>query len=101
MPGGLQAGDAGIPAVAELLRLGALRGGVLRPALERVGGGEAAVGSRVSPIGGARLFEPGDRLVDAFLQQVPMPDPVIPDADIRIARAEADRALLQCDPLGD
>ena len=101
MAGGLQAGDARIAAVAEPAGLGEFRGGALDPAFEAIGGGEAAVRPRMSAVGGARLFEPGDRLVGAPFQQMPIPDPVVPDADVRIAGAEEYRALLQSNRLGD
>ena len=54
---------------------------------------------RKSRTGVARLFEPEDRLISMRLQQMYVPNPLIPNGDSRIARAEADGLLDERDHL--
>jgi len=50
--------------------------------------------SRISRIGGARLFEPNNRLLGARLQQMNHANSPVPITDVGITRAEADGLLL-------
>src|SRR5262249_20361491 len=60
---------------------------------EAIRGSEKIVGWRGFRLSAAPLFEPGDRLVDARLQQIHEADPSISPPYVRIAGAESDGLL--------
>ena len=84
---GLQAGDARISIVAaQPAGFGEFGGGAFGVAFKGIGGGEPGMVLRECRIGVARFFEPGNRLVDARLQQMRLPDPANTIMPIRGSR---------------
>src|SRR5215472_9585316 len=89
---GLQVRDARIKGSAiKPPSLGKLHDSALQGATEGIGGGKVEVIIWLFRTGTARFFEPDDRLVDARLQQMHHPDNPVPNTDLRVPGATADR----------